>query len=113
MKNMKKVLEGKSYPIDEILPRIKETVLASPSAVLQAPPGSGKTTRTPLALRVSLKSPDSNRIYRDSFPQPVADSDVVEAAETAHDRLRSGQVARVSVERPAESREDDIGGGDA
>jgi len=66
-----------------------------------------------LGLRVSLKSPDSNRIYRDSFPQPVADSDVVEAAETAHDRLRSGQVAGVSVERPAESREDDIGGGDA
>jgi len=66
-----------------------------------------------LGLRVSLKSPDSNRIYRDSFPQPVADSDVVEAAETAHDGLRSGQVAGVSVERPAESREDDIGGGDA
>jgi ATP-dependent helicase HrpB len=50
MKAMKKALEGKSYPIDEILPRIKETVLAGPSAVLQAPPGSGKTTRTPLAL---------------------------------------------------------------
>ena len=47
---MKKALEGKSYPIDEILPAIKETVLASPSVVLQAPPGSGKTTRTPLAL---------------------------------------------------------------
>ena len=47
---MNKVLEVKSYPIDEILPRIKETVLASPSVVLQAPPGSGKTTRTPLAL---------------------------------------------------------------
>jgi ATP-dependent helicase HrpB len=50
MKAMKKFPEGKSYPIDEILPKIKETVLASPSAVLQAPPGSGKTTRIPLAL---------------------------------------------------------------
>ena len=50
MNAMKKALEGKSYPIDEILPAIKETVLASPSVVLQAPPGSGKTTRTPLAL---------------------------------------------------------------
>ncbi|HUL30060.1 MAG TPA: ATP-dependent helicase HrpB [Thermodesulfobacteriota bacterium] len=59
--NMMKVLEGKSYPIDEILPRIKETVLASPSAVLQAPPGSGKTTRTPLAL-LEVISPEKGRI---------------------------------------------------
>jgi ATP-dependent helicase HrpB len=36
--------------VDEILPAIKETVLACPSVVLQAPPGSGKTTRVPLAL---------------------------------------------------------------
>ena len=50
MNTMKKVLDAKTYPIDEILPRIKETVLACPSVVLQAPPGSGKTTRTPLAL---------------------------------------------------------------
>jgi len=50
MNNMKKVLEGKSYPIDGILHRIKETLLAGPSAVVQAPPGSGKTTRAPLAL---------------------------------------------------------------
>jgi len=61
MKAMKKVLEGKSYPIDEILPRIKETVLASPSAVLQAPPGSGKTTRTPLAL-LEVVPPEKGRI---------------------------------------------------
>ena len=61
MKAMKKVLEGKSYPIDEILPRIKETVLASPSAVLQAPPGSGKTTRTPLAL-LEVIPPEKGRI---------------------------------------------------
>jgi ATP-dependent helicase HrpB len=47
---MKKALNGKSYPIDEILPAIKGTVLARPSVVLQAPAGSGKTTRTPLAL---------------------------------------------------------------
>jgi ATP-dependent helicase HrpB len=61
MNHMKKVLEGKSYPIDEILPRIKETVLASPSAVLQAPPGSGKTTRTPLAL-LEVIPPEKGRI---------------------------------------------------
>jgi ATP-dependent helicase HrpB len=58
---MKKVLEGKFYPIDEILPRIKETVLASPSAVLQAPPGSGKTTRAPLAL-LEVIPPEKGRI---------------------------------------------------
>jgi len=50
MNAMKMALEGKSYPIDELLSAIKETVLACPSVVLQAPPGSGKTTRTPLAL---------------------------------------------------------------
>ena len=61
MNPMKKVLEGKSYPIDEILPRIKETVLAGPSAVLQAPPGSGKTTRAPLAL-LEVIPPEKGRI---------------------------------------------------
>ncbi|MBI5640816.1 MAG: ATP-dependent helicase HrpB [Nitrospirae bacterium] len=40
----------KSYPIDSILPRLKEAVRANPCVVLQAPPGSGKTTRAPLAL---------------------------------------------------------------
>ena len=58
---MKKVLEGKSFPIDEILPRIKETVLISSSAILQAPPGSGKTTRTPLAL-LEVIPPEKGRI---------------------------------------------------
>src|SRR5512139_2541826 len=61
MNHMKKALEGKFFPIDEILPRIKETVLASPSAVLQAPPGSGKTTRTPLAL-LEVIPPEKGRI---------------------------------------------------
>ena len=61
MNDMKKVLEGKSYPIDEILPRIKETMRASSSAVLQAPPGSGKTTRTPLVLIEGIP-PEKGRI---------------------------------------------------
>ena len=62
MNTMKKALEGKSYPIDEILPRIKETVLASASVVLQAPPGSGKTTRTPLAL-LEVIPPEKGREF--------------------------------------------------
>jgi ATP-dependent helicase HrpB len=61
MKSMKKALEGKSYPIDHILPKIKETVLANPSVVLQAPPGSGKTTRAPLAL-LDVIPPEKGRI---------------------------------------------------
>jgi ATP-dependent helicase HrpB len=58
---MKKVLEGKSYPIDDILPAIKEAMQACPSVVLQAPPGSGKTTRTPLALLDGMR-PERGRI---------------------------------------------------
>jgi ATP-dependent helicase HrpB len=40
----------KSYPIDPVLPELKEAVRKNPAVVLQAPPGSGKTTRAPLAL---------------------------------------------------------------
>jgi ATP-dependent helicase HrpB len=39
-----------TYPIDYILPELKEAMLGKPAVVLQAPPGSGKTTRVPLAL---------------------------------------------------------------
>lgn len=39
-----------SLPIDEVLPRLKEVLAANPAAVLQAPPGAGKTTRVPLSL---------------------------------------------------------------
>ncbi|HTP05313.1 MAG TPA: ATP-dependent helicase HrpB [Nitrospirota bacterium] len=39
-----------SYPIDSILPRLKEAVQHNSSIVLHAPPGAGKTTRVPLAL---------------------------------------------------------------
>ena len=37
-------------PIDPLLPRIVEALRASPSLVLEAPPGAGKTTRVPRAL---------------------------------------------------------------
>jgi ATP-dependent helicase HrpB len=51
----------KSFPIDEILPRLKEAVSANPSVVLHAPPGAGKTTRVPLAL-LDIISPSKGRI---------------------------------------------------
>ncbi|HUI67093.1 MAG TPA: ATP-dependent helicase HrpB [Nitrospirota bacterium] len=50
-----------SYPIDSILPRLKETVQHNTSVVLHAPPGAGKTTRVPLAL-IDLIPPASGRI---------------------------------------------------
>ena len=43
-----------------------------------------------LALRVTLKPADDKRIYGFSFPDPVAEADVVEATDTAEDGLRSG-----------------------
>jgi ATP-dependent helicase HrpB len=39
-----------SLPIDELLPQLVTTLTVHPSAVVQAPPGAGKTTRVPLAL---------------------------------------------------------------
>ena len=37
-------------PIDEALPRLREALASTTSAVLVAPPGAGKTTRVPLVL---------------------------------------------------------------
>jgi ATP-dependent helicase HrpB len=37
-------------PIDDVLPRLIETIRGSPGVVLSAPPGAGKTTRVPLAV---------------------------------------------------------------
>ncbi len=39
-----------SLPIDEVLPELRTALAAHPAAVLQAPPGAGKTTGVPLAL---------------------------------------------------------------
>jgi ATP-dependent helicase HrpB len=37
-------------PIEQVLPALRDALRSGPSAVLQAPPGAGKTTRVPLAL---------------------------------------------------------------
>ncbi len=50
-----------SYPIDNILPRLKDAVLKNPSVILHAPPGAGKTTRVPLAL-LDVIPPEKGRI---------------------------------------------------
>jgi ATP-dependent helicase HrpB len=41
---------GKHLPVDDILPQVLASLEASPSLVLQAAPGTGKTTRVPPAL---------------------------------------------------------------
>jgi ATP-dependent helicase HrpB len=38
------------FPIDELLPRIRDSLAAHPRLVLEAPPGAGKTTQVPPAL---------------------------------------------------------------
>jgi len=39
-----------ALPIDDVLPRLIETLRAHSSVILQAPTGAGKTTRVPPAL---------------------------------------------------------------
>src|SRR3954466_10824830 len=39
-----------TLPIEDVLPELLARLAARPAAVLQAPPGAGKTTRVPLAL---------------------------------------------------------------
>lgn len=40
-----------NLPVHKILPQLKETLTQQGRAVLMAPPGSGKTTLVPLALK--------------------------------------------------------------
>ncbi|GAB3100794.1 ATP-dependent helicase HrpB [Lysobacter terrae] len=39
-----------TFPIDELLPRIRDSLAVHPCLVLEAPPGAGKTTQVPPAL---------------------------------------------------------------
>ncbi|SHH30167.1 ATP-dependent helicase HrpB [Chryseolinea serpens] len=39
-----------SYPVEEIVPQLKEALLKHPVVILQAPPGAGKSTVLPLML---------------------------------------------------------------
>lgn len=55
------MLPPKFFPIDPILPELKEALRAHSAVVLQAPPGSGKTTRVPPAL-LELFPPGKGRI---------------------------------------------------
>lgn len=50
MVNITTVITNLSLPINDALPAIEATLLASNELVLEAPPGAGKTTVVPLAL---------------------------------------------------------------
>ncbi|MGE5174034.1 MAG: ATP-dependent helicase HrpB, partial [Betaproteobacteria bacterium] len=50
-----------SYPIDGILPKLRDAVQNNASIILRAPPGAGKTTRVPLAL-LGVIPPEKGRI---------------------------------------------------
>ena len=39
-----------AFPINEVIPAIRDALAAQPRLVLEAPPGAGKTTQVPLAL---------------------------------------------------------------
>jgi ATP-dependent helicase HrpB len=39
-----------AFPIAELLPRIRDSLVVHPRLVLEAPPGAGKTTQVPIAL---------------------------------------------------------------
>jgi ATP-dependent helicase HrpB len=43
-------LRGTPLPVDDALPALREVLAVGSAAVLQAPPGAGKTTHVPLAL---------------------------------------------------------------
>ncbi len=60
-KNIKNGQILTSYPIDHILPELRAAIREHPAVVLQAPPGSGKTTRVPLAL-LDVLPPQAGRI---------------------------------------------------
>jgi ATP-dependent helicase HrpB len=76
-----------SLPIDPLLPDIVAHLAASPSLVLEAPPGAGKTTRVPRALFES--APDDPREIVVLEPRRIA--------------------ARMAAARVAEERGEELG----
>ena len=50
-------LPGEPLPIDAVIPEVLAALAVGPAAVVEAPPGAGKTTRLPLALL--LAEPDA------------------------------------------------------
>ena len=71
-------------PIDAVLPELRAALAAREAAVLQAPPGAGKTTRVPLALLDAPRITSYNVCYtkllrRPAWPMGKGDCPVVSA----------------------------------
>ncbi|MDB4995276.1 MAG: ATP-dependent helicase HrpB, partial [Myxococcaceae bacterium] len=77
-----------SLPIDPLLPDIVAHLTTSPSLVLEAPPGAGKTTRVPRALF-------------EAMPEDPREIVVLEPRRIA---------ARMAAARVAEERGEELGG---
>lgn len=75
-----------SLPVTEILPQLLAAMEASPSVVLRAPPGAGKTTIVPLALLESFSSPTNSKSKRGKIliTQPRRLAARMTAARMAH-----------------------------
>ncbi len=50
MRGLSALTDKTVLPIDHILPELERTLEQATTALLQAPPGAGKTTRVPMAL---------------------------------------------------------------
>ena len=66
-----------SLPIDDVLPALRDALAIRHEAVLEAPPGAGKTTRVPLAL----------------LNEPWLAGQTIYSAEYADQLLKSGKTA--------------------
>ena len=81
-------------PIDAVLPQVLECLTQSGRVVLQAPPGAGKTTRTPLAILQSGQCPgkilmlEPRRLAAQAAAERMADTLGEKLGETVGYRIR-------------------------
>ena len=96
---------GDALPIDEVLPALTSALIARGVAVLQAPPGAGKTTRVPLALlahvtgRIVMLEP--RRLAARGAAERMADTLNEAVGQTVGYRIRgdsvTGRTTRIEV----------------
>ena len=83
-----------ALPIDAVLPQVLDCLTQSGRVVLQAPPGAGKTTRTPLAILDSGQCPgkilmlEPRRLAARAAAERMADTLGEELGETVGYRIR-------------------------
>ena len=83
-----------ALPIDAVLPQVLECLTQSGRVVLQAPPGAGKTTRTPLAILESGQCPgkilmlEPRRLAARAAAERMADTLGEKLGETVGYRIR-------------------------